>query len=271
MKFIAILTLLISFCAFADLPRNDLWISASDKGRHNITEPQFNDVVSKVEATYSPLVKAKGGVLKIVKKWSDGTVNAYAERKGNVYQVTMFGGLARHQLVTQDGFMAVLCHELGHHLGGFPKYSDAAWASVEGQSDYWGMLKCMKRVLAKEDNASKIKTLEIPEIVKTYCKAQFPVKAKEALCERVSMAGKSLADLLASLGGTPEPKFETPSTVVVTTTDESHPEAQCRLDSYFAGTLCNVGVNVDISDVDPSVGTCTTYPLVSRPLCWYKP
>jgi hypothetical protein len=35
----------------------------------------------------------------------------------------MFGGLARHELVTDDGFMMVVCHETGHHLGGAPRYN----------------------------------------------------------------------------------------------------------------------------------------------------
>lgn len=101
--------------------QNDLWISTSDKAANNMTEARFNEIINNVEAIYSPIISTCGKQLEIERKWDDGTVNAYAQQVGNVWKVSMFGGLARHQVVTDDAFALVVCHELGHHLGSQPK------------------------------------------------------------------------------------------------------------------------------------------------------
>ena len=103
---------------------------------------EFNRVIDLVYKHYEPVVSNLGKRLVVERNWSDSTVNAYAYPKGDQMRVAMFGGLARHPEVTKDGFMMVMCHELGHHLGGAPMKS---WASNEGQSDYFAANKCFKR------------------------------------------------------------------------------------------------------------------------------
>ena len=123
------------------LPENDLKISVNAKRFGGISEEQFNTVIDKVNDVYAPLVAQEGGTLKIVKNWTDATVNAYAQRQGTTYLVSMFGGLARHETITEDGMALVVCHEIGHHIGGAPKKTwGSAWASNEGQSDYFATL-----------------------------------------------------------------------------------------------------------------------------------
>ena len=84
----------------------------------------------------------------------------------------MFGGLARHKLVTPDGFALVACHEMGHHLGGAPRRG--GWASNEGQSDYYATTKCARRIWAEDNNAAIMqdrisKGLEISEKAQQEC------------------------------------------------------------------------------------------------------
>ena len=129
------------------LPPNDLKIpigSAEDKG---ITRKQYDAVMDRVQEIYAPLIAARGARLVIKRLWDDPTVNASAERRGNDYIVNMYGGLARHAAITQDGLALVVCHEIGHHIGGAPKYS-GQWAANEGQADYFANLKCLHRVFA---------------------------------------------------------------------------------------------------------------------------
>ena len=57
-------------------------------------------------------------------------------------------------------------------------------------------------------------------------------------------------------------------------TDHNHPASQCRLDTYFAGALCNADHYQDVDDSDAEIGTCVRSEemvLGVRPLCWYKP
>jgi hypothetical protein len=254
-------------------PKNNLWIGTETKNV-SMTEVEFNAITKKVSDQYASVVSAKGGKLVMVNDWKDGTVNAYANQNGKVWEVHMFGGLARHKLTTNDGFAMVVCHELGHHLGGAPTYADNDWASNEGQADYWATMKCAKKVFEKDDNEAIIAKMIIdPEAIK-QCELIYKSSNDLALCERTAMAGKSLAQLLGSLGGTPTVSFTTPDKTIVKKTNDAHPAAQARLDTYFAGSLCDKSYTIDVDAKDPKIGVCIKsdgYKTGMRPLSWYKP
>ncbi len=268
------------------LPKNDLYIPVRKLVRDRdgnpvgggITEKEFNGVIDAVEKIYAPVVKELGGELQIERNWTDGTVNAYASRQGKTWTVAMFGGLARHKETTIDGFMLVVCHELGHHIGGAPKYKRGRqdeWASNEGESDYFATLKCARRVLYNAENVEELGFLEVPAPVKENCDAQFPKDPEDAaICVRSALGGKALARLLGSLGGSRMPEFDTPDPSKVSETKDAHPAAQCRLDTYYSGGLCDKDLREEVSQVDPIPGTCTQekgFKMGYRPRCWYAP
>lgn len=255
------------------LPENTLKIPIRATSAGGLTEAQFNQVIDKVEGIYSPIIAKMGGKLVVDRNWTDDTVNAYAQRQGNVYRVSMFGGLARHEAVTQDGFALVLCHELGHHLGGAPRSS--SWASNEGEADYYGNLKCLRRVFSSPGATVFTRASANDEVAQKACSQSFSKASDKALCLRTSMAGVSLGTLLNILGGgTTPPQFDTPDASVVEQTDDAHPAAQCRLDTYFQAALCARPWTETMSGTDPNVGACTRsqgFSVGLRPLCWYKP
>ncbi len=257
-------------------PENNRKIEVGDKASNNMTKEMFLDAVLRVSSVYEPIVKEKGGNLIMNNRWDDATVNASAQQSGKNWQVNMYGGLARHPLVTVDGFMMVVCHELGHHIGGAPKKGGwgSAWASNEGQSDYFAGLKCMRRVLEKEDNIAIVSKMEIDAEATAKCESIYKSASEVALCQRIAMAGKSLAMLLGDLGGNSNVKFTTPDTSKVARTNDNHPQAQCRLDTYFQGSLCDKAISDDVDGKDALKGVCLKrdgYELGMRPLCWYKP
>ena len=274
----------VEHCDF--LPKNSLNIPVGMEFANGggITESEFNKVIDDVIAFYEPIIKSKGGELKMNRLWTDGTVNASAQRQGKTWIVNMYGGLARHSVTTVDGFALVLCHELGHHLGGYPNTGGIlggnAWASNEGQSDYFATMKCFRRVYEKADNASIVSTLSIPATVKTKCSENFKSTEEINLCIREAMAGDNLALLLWTLGNggkltaPTKPAFNTPDPSKVTDTADGHPKAQCRLDTYFAGSICPISYTEDFGKNDPSTGACAVEKgdkEGTRPLCWYKP
>jgi hypothetical protein len=259
------------------LPENDLKISTTAKFRSDMTEARFNEIIDIADKYYRPIVKEKGGKLKWSRGWNNDTVNASAQRTffGGTWKVNMYGGLARHPLVTDDGFALVVCHELGHHLAGTPTNSfPNTWASVEGQSDYFATLKCFRRMFESDNNEQIVANMgEIPESVINKCNANFTLPNDRALCVRASMGGLSLAKLLGSLRGNSNVDFDTPDADVVSRTNSSHPAAQCRLDTYFQGALCDIPYSEEVGK-DPLAGTCNRsegYKDGVRPLCWYKP
>jgi hypothetical protein len=198
----------------------------------------------------------------------------------------MFGGLARHETITEDGMSLVVCHEIGHHIGGAPKKGGSAggwgggagastWASNEGQADYFATLKCLRKSFLNDDNIAIVSLMTVPKALTDACKKSSKNdKEDNALCIRTSMAGKSVSDLFSVLGRLPATKFETPDSKVVTKTDDNHPKAQCRLDTYFQGSLCEIGMNEDVSQKEEVKGTChgsLGHKVGLRPLCWFKP
>jgi len=258
---------------------NSMYIPANMKSLNGgITEDAFNNAMDKIEKIYSPIISAKGKTLLIERNWEDGTVNAYASQSGNTWKVAMFGGLARHEVITADGFALVVCHELGHHLGGVPKkreFFGNTWASNEGQADYFGTMKCLRKYMEKDNNIEMVKVLNVDPVATERCNKSFSAPNDIAMCERGAMAGKSLGNLFRALRQSPlELKFDTPDNSVVSKTNDNHPDSQCRLDTYFAGSLCDKNHYDDVSNSNPNLNVCSLvegYNFGTRPLCWYKP
>ena len=147
----------------------------------------------------------------------------------------------------------------------------SGWASVEGQSDYFASLKCLRKLFADEDNASVVRNMEIDPKVREACEKEYISEADQTLCIRTSMAALPLAKILAELRNDSMPKFGTPDRSRVSRTFEEHPAAQCRLDTYFNGSLCTADLNAELSNTDFFKGACDPRIQLSgaRPKCWF--
>ncbi len=270
------------------LPPNNLHLQDNLHSLANITEAQFNAIVNSVIDVYKPLVVAKGAVLSSNNLWTDSTVNASASQSGNSWIVNMYGGLARRPEVTPDGFALVVCHELGHHLGGFAYYGNTDWAASEGQADYFATQACARKIWANDKVTNAQFRTTVGAFEKERCDASWKTADEQDLCYRAAAGGASLATLLSALRNGPAPRFETPDQKMVNSTFVSHPEAQCRLDTYFSGALCTTGFNENIipgrnqSEGQTSAAAETVASETScmsatgfldgiRPRCWYKP
>lgn len=259
-------------------PENNLRLPIGADKTNNMTEQQYHQVLDRIENIYAPIIKAHGGTFFIDRLWSDATVNAYASRTGDQWAIHMHGGIARHEFNSIDGLALVTCHELGHHLGGAPVSggdSTATWITNEGQSDYFATTKCFRKYVEEDDNISIVSKMNIPKIVKEDCESQFSDPQEVAICKRGAMAGYDLGRVLATLEW-PEGSvsFDSPSRRRVWWTSDLHPKAQCRLDTYFQGALCDKGHWEDFDRDDPTISACTRKAgddLGVRPRCWYKP
>ncbi len=255
-------------------PKNTRTYSAEAQALgQGITKEDFNRVLDQVKAYYAPVIKKSGRNLYIARKWNDDTVNASAMQFFTYDIINMYGGLARHPMMTSDGFMLVACHETGHHIGGAPKVDGNSWASNEGQSDYFGTLQCLKNILVNEDNVKAIEGKNVDPLVVARCERVYDSAQSQALCQRLALAGHVLGNVLGDLRGTGEVNFNTPDTSVVEQTDDAHPAAQCRLDTYFAGALCDMDPTIPLSKINDRQGVCFQgdgHEFGARPSCWYK-
>ena len=256
------------------LPENNLKIPVSPRSFGGLSEAQYNEVMDRLEDIYGPIVAAKGGVLKINRLWENPTVNSSAQRQGKYYILNMYGGLARHPSITQDGETLVACHEMMHHIGGAPKI-EGMWATNEGQSDYAANLKCMRLMFSSSGTRGFTRMAAPDPVAQKACQRIYKDKGQAALCLRVATAGLSVTGLFKAMHEeTVDPAFDTPDQAAVEETSDDHPATQCRLDTYFQSALCSQPVSKPLSDGDPAKGTCTRsqgYYVGLRPLCWYKP
>lgn len=259
------------------LPENNRAIPLTQKN-DGLTEVQYNQVIDRFEAVYRPIVEKEGKKLTIKRLWEDSRVNAGTTMKGKEIIFRMYGGYARHQLISEDAYSLVLCHELGHHFGGRPRkiFEDGnpGWPSVEGQADYFATLKCLRKVFRKENNEEIVSKLTVTPFVSERCSAAFKRDWEVNICIRTAIAGMVNSSISADIRNTEIPHLETPDLNVVEKTFDAHPVPQCRLDTYFSGAVCEVSSYRPMSDTDEVSGTC--HPLAghssgTRPLCWYKP
>lgn len=197
------------------------------------TQAQLDYVLSVFSKVYTSIISERGGQFEIESDWTDGAVNAFAWRERDIYRIEVPGGLSRYALMTEDAYIALICHELGHLLGGEPLSYDI---SFEGQSDYYSTNTCLKKILPLIKNTSPEASAE----VKDLCGADL-------ICQRSLMASLSLGRFDARIAKVKDPQISTPDKSIVEKTLQSHPQPQCRLDTRVAGALNK-----------------------PRPSCWYK-
>jgi hypothetical protein len=259
------------------LPPNNLYLEDQffRRAGTGLNEEQFHSELDYLESVYKPIVAAHGASLVIRRLWSNSKVNASAVREGSKWIITMYGGLARRPEITPDAFALAACHEIGHHLGGFPFYVEGDIA-VEGQADYFATHACSKLLWADEEERNAHARLKASKSIKQKCNAEHASWETRNLCYRTMLAGVSLSNLLTMLQLGLPVAVDSPSNGVVLDTIDGHPAAQCRLDTFIAGSLCNkIFDNARIPQGPKGmVRTSCTHAggdeIGFRPACWFK-
>jgi hypothetical protein len=263
------------------LPKNNLYLEDNVNLISNVSKKEFDEMIKKAEKHYKPIVDAHWGDLDIRSHWWSSTVNATAERDDDKWIVNMYGGLARRPEVSEDGFFLVLCHELGHHLAGFPFVS--TWAANEGQSDYFATQVCARNIWKDEIEENEEARDSVHAVAKEKCDQVYSSEAEQNLCYRIANAGESLARLLASLSKKEDPTYDTKDSEVIKRTYNLHPNPQCRLDTYIAGALCSTSFDEAVipgaysnrrdGELEALANSCSSFrdehSLSFRPKCWF--
>jgi hypothetical protein len=277
MIYFGILVLLSTYALASILPENKVLIHLSSKNE-GLSEAQYHQVIDKVDRIYRPMVEKRGKKLTIHRLWDSPVVNAGATIKGHEWILRMYGGYARHPLITEDGYTLVMCHELGHHLGGAPKkiFENGlpGWPTNEGQADYFATLKCLREIFKEDKNAELIKKVEVPKSAYIKCSAVFKNEEEVAICLRTIISAMAVSQVSADIRNRTNPSLDTPDLSIVEQTFDKHPVPQCRLDTYVNGAICPVEMTRELSVKDETKGTChmeNGHTEGIRPFCWFKP
>lgn len=130
-------------------------------------------------------------------------VNAEIIKNNQVLSISIWGGMLSHPLITQNSLSLLLCHEIGHFLGGPPLKSRNGWSSTEGQADYYSTFSCIK---------------------------SFGLSQHEFL-----EAALNLTRVYAEVSREPNPSPDRCDDNIVNRTNFGYPTVQCRLDTLIAG------------------------------------
>lgn len=245
----------------------------------SLSEKDFSDVINTLERSYTTFIKNNyQATLIFEKNWPSETVNAQATRDlidPKIWRIQVSGGMARANGMTKDAFALVLCHELGHYLGGAPHtYLYGGWPSAEGQADYWATSKCLKRYFYELQPLAFNENELVPQKAVADCMSVYHQPLEQKICVRSMMASAEFGSFLNILS----PRkivvnFETPDTRIVKGTNyNDYPRPQCRFDTLYQGALCPINFIEIMSDTDPSIANCMNYEMPgARPLCWFFP
>jgi hypothetical protein len=258
----------------------------------NTTEAQFKEVIQNIQTIYAPIVSQLGGRLSMSGNWKSETLNAGAKQMFGSWQVQITGALARRPELTTDGFTLILCHELGHHLGGFviaPAQMplEKPWGASEGQADYFATQACARKLWGAQPSINSSFRKMATAKIQNLCNATWSNMDEQNLCYRTLAAVESMTATMATLMNKPLPEFDTPDKNVVAQTSNSHPAVQCRMDTSAQGALCTVpfdetvipgkktpgGVTGIEAEIEASKSSCTAkfgFSVGLRPACWFK-
>ena len=259
-KLILLILLFVTQVAFS---KSDFPLNADSKSQKN-----YLSILQSAANKVKPLYDKQGWKLKVGSNWNSDTANAYAypPLRGDAH-LQFFGGLYRHQNVDNDGFLLVVCHEVGHHMAGRPL--GGSGLSVEGQSDYFATHTCMPMMLADQDNESWVQRNRVSLRVMQLCNRVWGFNTSRSyLCQRTLSASEGVA-LLFHGNGVNKPTLWAKDHSHVETTNSRHPDAQCRLDTFVAGATCT-------TENDPGRNRgkiCSFHQAIERkairPGCWY--
>lgn len=230
-------------------PENSLRFESEQTYKHKYqVKYSFEMSVDHFKFMMQDLVLPRDLQIKI--DWDNDKVNASITRDDdNNPIINIYGGILRHPFMNEEGLVALLCHELGHYLGGAPRKfrgrsSKRSWMSAEGQADYFAGSKCLKRVFDED------------------CQSYTG-------CPKSVIGAETLTRIFANVKGYSSwPTVFKKDNSTVYSILYAHGTPQCRLDTILAGVNCHKGTEEMFDPTDERVGACLDTSS-QRPKCWY--
>jgi hypothetical protein len=170
------------------------------------------------------------------------------------FKVMLWGGMVRARFMTFGAVASLLCHELGHRLGGaphqqFPGQSED-WSSSEGQADYFAATVCLPKIF---DRLQKVAPQKLKQDTEPVTESLCRSSANPQRCQWVATSGIDMIQVLQVYYDYDIP-FADPQSWSqerpVTTLLTQYPSYQCRMDTFKSGAR------------DPKA---------PRLRCWYRP
>jgi hypothetical protein len=248
----------------------------------SVNPNELNELKEQIIDLYGSKVEESGATLEINPILISSNAGAYskkikAERK---WEITIYGGMIQHPLMSQAALGLIICHEIGHFLGGKPYVKGKKLGpilsttapkemSAEGQADFFATAECGKKLFARLNLPPA--HLSLPSSLVDAC---IKSGTSEKVCNSLVETAKLVSDIYVDLSSKidriqydPTYYLEKDNTQVPQTLLHvgEYPGLQCRLDTMLAGLSCRLN----------SSGVCyvgeSSEVVELRPACWYHP
>lgn len=247
-----------------------LWFATAEADV--IPTKRFIEIGEDLRKVYEPLARKENAEFKMIWKPNDRPVlNATGIKQNGAWEVTAYGGLMYHPLMTEEALRFILCHEIGHMIGGEPTFPVAGpdgRTSNSGQPDYYAAAVCMKLLLQNSNNSTERR---LDPVIYDKCGRNFKTQRERNLCARIANAGYEAMKFISTFYPGSHVSFSTPSTLIVSKMDWGHPDPQCRLDTAFAGALCQATPTGNSVEEANAMNAKCNVGESARPRCWFAP
>lgn len=260
---------------------------ASSSAFAALTEKESLDLLERFHNEFAPIVASHGAQLFTELDYTATSPGAMATRSANhkKWFIKIWGGFPKYPSTTGDSYTLILCHEMGHHIGGYPFYAHdlAEWAAAEGQADYWATQACAKRLWRNETEVNAA----YANVKDSGCESIFSNIQEVNLCKRLYRATEVYAEMESKTYDDGRASIKKRDTSEVKELQVSHPKSQCRIDSTLMGVWCTknfdfsiipgrgnpLGQNTISAEKEARANSCFAtdgFEFGNRPRCWFK-
>lgn len=197
----------------------------------------FPQLLAAFDAEYSQQVRSDYHVVLDISEDSENPLYfGGGSLESHTYSISVGRDILSLSSMTVDAQAFLLCHEVGHLVGGEPRKNE--WASTEGQSDFYAASVCLRKIFP---HLSSLSQKPAHPVLAQACAAKFQSATPAAReCERIGTAGESLISAIYDFMGVPQmqkPDFSHPAPAKSPQEKIDYPTLQCRLDTVLAGAL----------------------------------
>lgn len=254
-----------------------IFLSYAGEGAHAGNLAPVDLAFEKIIIVYQADLQARGKRVVLVRSEGDFPSTASIDPYQNPVKILINSKRAAHESSFNEAdWLQILCHEIGHLLGGAPYIfinpGDWGEISAEGQADYFAAAKCMKRVWANEmENRKALKGMDSANVASARAQG-----CRDDQCVRIAVA---TFEFFRKLDPEQNLSLDRRSPDRATST-HVHPWAlptHCRVDTSLAGAVCPINPSIPFSALNQRDGSCVNDSLNSlerlgaRPGCWFAP
>jgi hypothetical protein len=248
---------------------------------------EFGALIDQIISKFQSSAQVHGAVFSYEINWNSSGIGAFTQRlnNGTVWQISFYDGILRLPFATNDVITLIACHEIGHHIGGFP-FKENGWAAAEGQADYFSTHACAPKLWIDQKEKNAAFRTKVSSQLAVKCNESFSEEWRRDICYRSAVAMESMV-LYEGYGTKKPPALALKEKTTVPTTLLMHPSPQCRIDTQMAAIFCPLafdfayipghfsrGENTRTAELDSQRFICSNKSgraVAARPRCWFAP